>query len=75
MWQYDVMQVVYHAAMLMPSTESDPQFNKRNIGNDYVAIVYNDSGDTYPMGTVKGHFFYAHIIGNFYLGLAYIYPF
>ena len=40
-----------------------------------MAIVYNDSGDTYAMETVKGHFFYAHIIVNFYLGLAYIYPF
>ena len=49
----------------MPSTESDPQFNKkkRHIGNDYVAIVYNDSGDVYTMGTVKGQFIYAHIIG------------
>ena len=49
----------------MPRNESDPQFNKkkRHIGNDYVAIVYNDSGDTYAMGTVKGQFIYAHIIG------------
>ena len=33
------MHVVYYAATLMPSTESDPQFNKkkRHIGNDYVA--------------------------------------
>jgi tuberous sclerosis protein 2 len=38
-WQDDAMQVVYHAATLMPSTESDAQFNKkkRHIGNDYVA--------------------------------------
>jgi len=63
-WQDDAMQVVYHAATLMPSTESDTQFNKkkRHIGNDYVAIVYNDSGDSYIMGTVKGQFIYAHII-------------
>jgi len=63
-WQDDAMQVVYHAATLMPSTESDTQFNKkkRHIGNDYVAIVYNDSGGAYTMGTVKGQFIYAHII-------------
>jgi len=63
-WQDDAMQVVYHTATLMPSTESDPQFNKkkRHIGNDYVAIVYNDSGAVYTMGTVKGQFIYAHII-------------
>ena len=63
-WQDDAMQVVFHAATLMPSTESDTQFNKkkRHIGNDYVAIVYNDSGDSYTMGTVKGQFIYAHIV-------------
>jgi len=63
-WQDDAMQVVYHAATLMPTNESDLQFNKkkRHIGNDYVAIVYNDSGDQYTMGTVKGQFIYAHII-------------
>jgi tuberous sclerosis protein 2 len=35
--------------------DSDPQFNKkkRHIGNDFVAIVYNESGLPYTMGTVK----------------------
>ena len=78
-WQNDAMQVVYHAATLMPRNESDPQFNKkeRHIGNDYVAIVYNDSGDTYAMGTVKGQFMYAHIIGLYCYtgGSNIIYPF
>lgn len=50
----------------MPTTESDPQSNKkkRHIGNDYVAIVYNNSGEKYVMGTVKGQFIFASIIGN-----------
>ena len=63
---YIYLQVVYHTATLMPSTESDPQSNKkkRHIGNDYVAIVYNDSGDKYSMGTVKGQFIYASIISK-----------
>ena len=40
------MQVVYHTATLMPNRETDPQFNKkkRHIGNDFVSIVYNESG-------------------------------
>ena len=65
-WQDDAMQVVYHTATLMPNHQTDPQFNKkkRHIGNDYVAIVYNDSGENYSMGTVKGQFIYAHIISN-----------
>ena len=57
---------MYHTATLMPSTESDPQSNKkkRHIGNDYVAIVSNDSEDKYSMGTVKGQFIYASIISK-----------
>ena len=63
-WQDDAMQVVYHSATLMPNYDNDVQFNKkkRHIGNDFVAIVYNDSGETYKMGTIKGQFIYAHII-------------
>ena len=53
----------------MPNTERDPQANnkKRHIGNDYVAVVYNDSGEKYVMGTLKGQFIYASIIGNIIL--------
>ena len=56
--------MVYHTATLMPNTDSDPQFNKkkRHIGNDYVAIVYNESGQAYTLGTVKGQFIYAVIL-------------
>jgi len=58
------MQVVYHTATLMPNRETDPNFNKkkRHIGNDYVAIVYNESGESYQMGTVKGQFIYATVV-------------
>ena len=42
----------------------DPQANKkkRHIGNDFVAIVYNDSGAEYKLGTVKGQFIYACVV-------------
>ena len=61
------MQVVYHTATLMPSTETETQFNKkkRHIGNDYVAIVYNGGGNSYTMG----QFIYAHIIGAILLSI------
>lgn len=47
--------VVYHVATLMPSCHDDPQANdkKRHIGNDFVHIVYNDSGKPYSFGTIK----------------------
>jgi len=65
MWEDDVMQVIWHAATLMPNHERDPQANrkKRHIGNDFVAIVYNDSGGgAYRLGTLKGQFIYACVV-------------
>jgi hypothetical protein len=41
------LQVIFHVATLMPTNlEKDPQCNKkkRHIGNDFVAVVYNDAG-------------------------------
>lgn len=39
----------------MPCQQDDPQFieKKKHIGNDYVTIVYNDSGEDYRMGIIK----------------------
>lgn len=39
----------------MPNKESDPNFNnkKQHIGNDYVTIVYNNSGKPYNLNTIK----------------------
>ena len=47
--------VVFHVATLMPTSTSDPQCNnkKLHIGNDYVTVVYNDSGLPYQFGTIK----------------------
>ena len=33
-----------------------------HIGNDYVTIVYNDSGQEYNFGTIKGQFNYVSIV-------------
>ncbi len=48
----------------MPNTEKDPKANKkkRHIGNDFVAIVYNNSGSRYKLGTVKGQFIAACVV-------------
>lgn len=41
-------------ATMMPIKESDPACNnkKLHIGNNYVTIVYNDSGEDYSIGTL-----------------------
>ncbi len=54
-------------ATLMPNNlERDPNCNKkkRHIGNDYVAIVYNNAGNgqDYKLGTVKGQFIFACVV-------------
>ena len=48
-------QLISFAMCLSIFRESDPQFNKkkRHIGNNYVAIVYNEAGQPYEMGIVK----------------------
>lgn len=63
-WQDEVMQVIFHVATMMPTLETDPNCNnkKKNIGNDHVTIVYNESGLEYNFKTVKGQFNYAVVI-------------
>ncbi len=55
-WKDDVMQVIFHVATLMPSRpETDPNCNgkKRHIGNDFVAIVYNNSDQDFDISTIR----------------------
>ncbi|XP_034935459.1 tuberin [Chelonus insularis] len=63
-WQDDVTQVAFHVATLMPTQQSDPKSTKKkqHIGNDYVTIVYNESGESYDIQTVKGQFNYACVV-------------
>lgn len=63
-WQDDIIQMTFHVATLMPNKEHDPNCTekKKNIGNDFVSIVYNDSGDEYNLNTIKGQFNYACVI-------------
>lgn len=63
-WHDDVTQVVFHVATLMPNKAGDPKstWKKQHIGNNYVSIVYNESGEPYNIQTVKGQFNYACVI-------------
>jgi len=58
----------------MPTTESDAKCNnkKKNIGNDFVTIVYNESGQEYDIQTVKVS---AHVISYKFIWVIYIYFF
>lgn len=63
-WWDDIGQILYHASTMMPSSEHDPQCNnkKRHIGNDYVRVVWNDSGLPYRFDTLSTQFQFVNII-------------
>ncbi|CAL9700618.1 unnamed protein product [Knipowitschia caucasica] len=63
-WHDDIMQAIFHIATLMPNRESDKGCcdKKRHIGNDFVMVVYNDSGEEYKLGTIKGQFNFVEVI-------------
>uniref|UniRef100_UPI0037E73CFD tuberin isoform X2 n=1 Tax=Semicossyphus pulcher TaxID=241346 RepID=UPI0037E73CFD len=63
-WHDDIMQAIFHIATLMPNRESDKGCcnKKRHIGNDFVMVMYNDSGEEYKLGTIKGQFNFVEVI-------------
>ncbi|XP_039630623.1 tuberin isoform X3 [Polypterus senegalus] len=63
-WHDDIMQAIFHIATLMPNRDSDKGCcnKKRHIGNDFVIVVYNDAGEEYKLGTIKGQFNFVEVI-------------
>ena len=58
-WQDNLTQVAFHVATLMPHKKIDPCFNDKmkHIGNNFIWIVYNDSGKSFDRSTLKvSHF-------------------
>ncbi len=52
----DITQVIFHVATMMPTdlTAAPSCSNKKlHIGNDFVTVVYNNSGAEYKFGTIK----------------------
>jgi len=64
MWSNEITQVMFHVATMMPTVKSDPACTakKRHVGNDYVHIVFDESGSlSYDLDTVTGQFTFAVI--------------
>ncbi|KAK4127599.1 hypothetical protein N657DRAFT_566077 [Parathielavia appendiculata] len=64
-WRDRVTEIVFHITTQMPTNlETDPQciMKKRHIGNDYVSIVWNDSGMPFKFDTFPSQFNYVYII-------------
>uniref|UniRef100_V5F1B9 Rap-GAP domain-containing protein n=2 Tax=Kalmanozyma brasiliensis (strain GHG001) TaxID=1365824 RepID=V5F1B9_KALBG len=62
-WTDEICQIVYHTATLMPNDERDPirRSKKALIGNDFVHIVFNESGRDYRFNTIAGQFNYVNV--------------
>ncbi|KAF8595655.1 hypothetical protein BDV93DRAFT_97014 [Ceratobasidium sp. AG-I] len=63
-WWDVIGQLLYHTATLMPNREGDDQFasKKLHIGNDYVRVIWNDSGKPYRFDTLSTQFQYVNIV-------------
>lgn len=64
-WRDRATEIVFHVTTMMPTDlENDPMcINKKaHIGNDYVNIVWNDSGTDFKFDTFPSQFNYVYIV-------------
>lgn len=64
-WRDRITEIIFHVTTLMPTDiEKDAQCvnKKRHIGNDFVNIIYNDSGLPFRFETFPSQFNYVNII-------------
>ncbi|APA07832.1 hypothetical protein sscle_03g026020 [Sclerotinia sclerotiorum 1980 UF-70] len=64
-WRDRVSEIVFHVTTQMPTNlEHDPQCShkKKHIGNDYVNIIFNNSGLPFKYDTFPSDFNYVNIV-------------
>jgi hypothetical protein len=64
-WRDRCMELVFHITTMMPTNRDDDMTypnKKRHIGNDFVNIIFNDSGLPYNFDTFPSAFNYVHIV-------------
>jgi Rap/ran-GAP len=64
-WRDRSTEVVFHVTTMMPTDlESDPRCNRKkaHIGNDFVNIIWNDSGADFNFNTFPSDFNYVYIV-------------
>ncbi|XP_063917108.1 rap1 GTPase-activating protein 1 isoform X4 [Zophobas morio] len=64
---YDVFkdrEIMFHVSTLLPYTESDPQQlqRKRHIGNDIVAVVFQEENTPFSPDMIASHFLHAFVV-------------
>ncbi|KAF2640454.1 hypothetical protein P280DRAFT_319425 [Massarina eburnea CBS 473.64] len=64
-WRDRCIELVFHITTMMPTNPDDDMTypnKKRHIGNDFVNIIFNDSGLPYNFDTFPSAFNYVHIV-------------
>ena len=64
-WRDRVTEIVFHVTTMMPTNmDDDPQciYKKRHIGNDFVNVIYNDSGMPFNFDTFSSQFNFINIV-------------
>ncbi|KAH9916196.1 uncharacterized protein B0H18DRAFT_884997 [Fomitopsis serialis] len=61
-WWDDTGQILFHTATLMPASDANCLNKKAHIGNDFVRIVWNDSGMPYRFDTLATQFQFVNIV-------------
>ncbi|GAM19208.1 hypothetical protein SAMD00019534_023830 [Acytostelium subglobosum LB1] len=63
-WRDRISQIVFHVTTMMPNHDNDKMFTnkKRHIGNDYVNIIFSDSGDDFNPQLISGQFNFVTIV-------------
>ncbi|XXH00226.1 hypothetical protein Hte_006568 [Hypoxylon texense] len=64
-WRDRVTEIVFHVTTQMPTNlDHDPQctMKKRHIGNDFVNIIFNDSGLPFRFDTFPSEFNFVNIV-------------
>ncbi|KAI0023505.1 hypothetical protein F4780DRAFT_776535 [Xylariomycetidae sp. FL0641] len=64
-WRDRVTELVFHVTTQMPTNlDNDPQctLKKRHIGNDFVNIIFNNSGLPFKFNTFPSEFNYVNIV-------------
>ncbi|XP_017786347.1 PREDICTED: rap1 GTPase-activating protein 1 isoform X3 [Nicrophorus vespilloides] len=62
--EFESREIMFHVSTLLPYTENDPQQlqRKRHIGNDIVAIVFQEDSTPFSPDMIASHFLHAFIV-------------
>ncbi|MCJ1256840.1 Tuberous sclerosis 2-like protein [Lignoscripta atroalba] len=63
-WRDRITEIVFHVPTMMPTNVDDPQCinKKKHIGNDFVNIIFNESGLPFKFDTFRSQYNFVNIV-------------